>query len=153
MKLAAHLVFPILVLATSCVTTEPPPEKRVRLEIRLASFEATPGYKQMRVLDGQQLIYVGAVEVVGDREVVAAAVREGADGQTRIALQLSQGGAKRLHVATVASLDKPFAVMIDGKLVAAPVVREPIASGQLEISGMFDDLEALEIVDNINEGR
>ena len=51
-------------------------------------------------------------------------------------------GAKRFGDVTVQNVNKPFAIVLDGEVVSAPVIREPILGGTGQISGGFSVQEA-----------
>ena len=46
-------------------------------------------------------------------------------------------GAKRFGRATQVNVGRPFAIVLDGKVVSAPVIQEPILGGSGQISGQF----------------
>lgn len=51
-------------------------------------------------------------------------------------------GAKRFGDVTMKNVNRPFAIVLDGKVVSAPVIREPILGGSGQISGGFSVQEA-----------
>ena len=51
--------------------------------------------------------------------------------------QLNDAGAKRFGDATRENVGKPFAIVLDNKVISAPVIREPILGGSGIISGSF----------------
>ncbi len=51
-------------------------------------------------------------------------------------------GAKRFADVTSENVGRPFAIVLDGKVVSAPVIREPILGGSGQISGRFSPQEA-----------
>jgi len=51
-------------------------------------------------------------------------------------------GRQRFARATTENVGMPFAIVLDGKVVSAPVIREPITGGQGQISGNFTVEEA-----------
>lgn len=46
-------------------------------------------------------------------------------------------GARRLSETTAINVGQQFAVVLDGKIITAPVIRSPIPGGRAEISGSF----------------
>lgn len=46
-------------------------------------------------------------------------------------------GARRFADITTTHVGKPFAIVLDGKVISAPVIREPITAGSGQISGNF----------------
>ena len=51
-------------------------------------------------------------------------------------------GGQRFARATTDNVGVPFAIVLDNKVVSAPVIREPITAGQGQISGNFSVQEA-----------
>jgi preprotein translocase subunit SecD len=67
-------------------------------------------------------------------------------------LRLSLDSAKAFAAFTANSVGKVVELYIDGKVVFAPTVRDPIRSGEVEISGQFSRLELLEAANRIWRG-
>ncbi len=57
--------------------------------------------------------------------------------QTIVTFTLDRVGAKRFGKATSTGIGKQLAIVLDGKIISAPVVRDTIASGSGQISGGF----------------
>ena len=57
--------------------------------------------------------------------------------QTIVSFTLDRVGAKRFGKATSTGIGKQLAIVLDGKIISAPVVRDTIASGSGQISGGF----------------
>ena len=57
--------------------------------------------------------------------------------ETVVSFTLDRVGAKRFGKATRAGIGKQLAIVIDGKIVSAPVIRDAIISGSGQISGNF----------------
>jgi protein-export membrane protein SecD len=51
--------------------------------------------------------------------------------------RFNQAGAKRFADATSKNVGRPFAIVLDNKVISAPVIREPILGGSGQISGNF----------------
>jgi preprotein translocase subunit SecD len=60
-----------------------------------------------------------------------------------------QAGAERMRQATANHLGRPVAILIDGKVVTAPVVRSLISDAAM-ITGDYSREEAERIADGIN---
>jgi len=57
--------------------------------------------------------------------------------ETVVSFTLDRVGAKRFGKATSTGVGKQLAIVLDGKIVSAPVIRDTIASGNGQISGNF----------------
>lgn len=69
-----------------------------------------------------------------------------------IALQFNDEGAKILADLTKNNINKALAIVLDGQLLSAPIIRDPIANGQAEITGQFSIEEAQALTRNLNLG-
>jgi preprotein translocase subunit SecD len=58
-------------------------------------------------------------------------------GQPVVNFRLDSRGADRFCRISRDNVGKPFAVVLDGEVITAPVLREPICGGQGQISGGF----------------
>ena len=57
--------------------------------------------------------------------------------ETVVSFSLDRVGAKRFGKATSTGIGKQLAIVLDGKIISAPVIRDTIASGSGQISGGF----------------
>jgi len=57
--------------------------------------------------------------------------------ETVVSFTLDRVGAKRFGKATSSGIGKQLAIVLDGKIISAPVIRDTIASGNGQISGGF----------------
>ena len=51
--------------------------------------------------------------------------------------KFNSSGSRKFAQATSENVGVPFAIILDGKVISAPVIREPITGGQGQISGSF----------------
>lgn len=58
-------------------------------------------------------------------------------GEPYVSLALNSKGSELFYAITQANVGKRLAIVLDGKVQSAPVIREPIPSGQAQISGSF----------------
>jgi SecD/SecF fusion protein len=73
----------------------------------------------------------------GDRLADAAAGFDQLTGQPIVTFRFDSIGAKRFADITRAHAGDPFAIVLDGKVLSAPVIQEPITGGSGQISGNF----------------
>ena len=59
-----------------------------------------------------------------------------------VSFRFNARGQRRFAHATEENVGKPFAIVLDDKVLSAPVIREPITGGQGQISGNFTVQEA-----------
>jgi SecD/SecF fusion protein len=73
-------------------------------------------------------------------------------GIANVRLQFTSEGAGKFAKVTEDNVGKQLAILLDGKVMSAPSIREPILSGQAEISGDFSLDEARSVVSVLNSG-
>ncbi len=86
---------------------------------------------------GNALQYVvrKRVMVSGDELVDAQPTFQ--DGAPVVSFRFNTSGARKFGKVTQENVDRPFAIVLDGRVISAPVIREPILGGSGVISGSF----------------
>lgn len=82
------------------------------------------------------------VEVSGDDLVDAQAGYDQRSGTPMVSFRFDTAGAKRFAEVTQQNVGQPFAIVLDNKVLSAPVIREPILGGSGQITGNFSVAEA-----------
>ena len=77
------------------------------------------------------------VEVDGMNLTRATAAVDSQSGQWVVNFVLDSTGARRFAEVSTKHVGEPFAIVLDNKVISAPVIREPIVGGQGQISGNF----------------
>ncbi|AHC73283.1 protein-export membrane protein SecD [Candidatus Endolissoclinum faulkneri L5] len=65
--------------------------------------------------------------------------------QSTVTIRFDSSGSYNFARATTENVGKPFAIVLDRKVISAPVIREPILGGSAQISGDFTVQEANEL--------
>ena len=73
----------------------------------------------------------------GDNLLDAQPQMNSQTNETVVSFTLDRVGAKRFGKATSTGIGKQLAIVLDGKIVSAPVIRDAIISGNGQISGNF----------------
>lgn len=77
------------------------------------------------------------VEVDGATLKNAQASTNSQTGEWVVSFEFNSAGANRFAEITKANVGRPFAIVLDNKVISAPVIREPITGGRGQISGNF----------------
>src|SRR5690606_28235123 len=101
-----------------------------------------PGTRVLPSEDGATFTVENRIAVSGERLVDAHAAFDPRTGEPIISFRFDSAGAKRFGDITSANVGKPFAIVLDGKVLSAPVIREPILAGTGQISGNFTVAES-----------
>jgi len=67
------------------------------------------------------------------------------DGRPVVSFRFDAVGGRRFGQATTENVGRPFAIVLDDKVISAPVIREPILGGTGVISGSFSVQEAQDL--------
>jgi len=59
------------------------------------------------------------------------------NGQPIVNFKFNTSGSRKFAQATTENVKQPFAIVLDNKVISAPVIQEPITGGQGQISGNF----------------
>ncbi|MDO9706742.1 protein translocase subunit SecD [Paracraurococcus lichenis] len=85
------------------------------------------------------------VEVDGANLTDARAGQDGRNGDWVVNFTFDSIGTRRFADVTRANTGRPFAIVLDEKVITAPVIREPITGGRGQISGNFNAKSANEL--------
>lgn len=77
------------------------------------------------------------VAVSGENLVDAQPSFDGRDNQPVVSFRFDTIGAKKFGKVTTDNVRRPFAIVLDGQVLSAPVIQEPILGGSGQISGSF----------------
>lgn len=120
----------------------------VRFEVRLAEDRPIPGLVVAQGTDSGRVIYLHPEILVNNDDIAQSWVLQDGPDRFEVSVQFLPAGAERMRRATAAHVGRPMAILIDGAVVMAPVVRSPISDSAV-ISGNFTQVEAQRIVDGI----
>ena len=114
-----------------------------KMSFHLLGDSSSPdGIRTLQDSQGNSYPVRNSVALSGDRLSDASA---GFDPQTRepvVNFRFDRTGAREFAAITEANVGRPFAIVLDGKVLSAPVIREPITGGSGQISGSVTVQEA-----------
>lgn len=102
------------------------------------------GSEILNSADGSATDYLVQKRILVSGENLVDA-QPGFDQQTNepiVSFRFDSTGAKRFGLVTQKNVGRPFAIILDNKVISAPVIREPILGGSGQISGGFTVEEA-----------
>lgn len=121
---------------------------QVRFEVRLAEDRPAPGLRVARTATDGPVLYVHPEVVVNNDDIAQAWVVEDAAPQFGVAIQLLPAGAERMRQASEGHVGRRVAILIDGTVVMAPVVRSPLGESAV-ITGLLTREEAARIAEGM----
>ena len=114
--------------------------KTANLTFRFVSNDNsdTFGVEKLQYENGQEEEFVSKrIVLSGDNLLDAQPRMNSQTNETVVSFTLDRVGAKRFGKATSTGIGKQLAIVLDGKIISAPVIRDTIASGSGQISGGF----------------
>lgn len=120
-----------------------------KMTFRLVAPEGTPAGPDVELLpmtdraEGAAKLPVRRhIEVDGMNLTRASAGMDQRAGGWVVSFALDSVGTRRFADVSTKHVGQPFAIVLDNKVISAPVIREPIVGGQGQISGNFTVEEA-----------
>jgi preprotein translocase subunit SecD len=121
--------------------------KTAKLDFRMVDLSMTPEQAaashppaDSEILDGEKsekYLIEKRVLVSGADLVDAQPGFDQRNSEPIVSFRFNSTGARKFAEATQQNVGKPFAIVLDNKVISAPVIREPILGGSGQISGNF----------------
>ncbi len=100
--------------------------------------EESFGTEKLSFEDSSEVAIVSRrIVLSGDNLIDAKPRMDSQTNETVVSFTLDRVGAKRFAKATLSGVGKRLAIVLDGKIISAPNVREPIIGGSGQITGNF----------------
>ena len=90
--------------------------------------------------------------LVSGENLTRASVGADESGRPAIDFRFDGQGARRFAEATTQNIGRPFAIILDGRVISAPTIISPITGGTGQITGSFSIQSAAELVNLLNGG-
>jgi preprotein translocase subunit SecD len=134
-----------------------------RLEFKLVDLTADPnqvaegrapaGSQVLPMVDGTGNVAVKRRVMVSGEQLIDAKQTFDQDGRPVVSIKFNSAGARRFGKATQENVNKPFAIILDDKVLSAPNINEPILGGQAQISGNFTVDTANQLAISLASGK
>ena len=113
--------------------------KTANLAFRLVSdSENNFGSESLVFEDGEAKLNISKRIILSGERLINA--KPGLDSRTNepiVSVTFDRVGSKKFGIATSENVGKKFAIVLDNKIISAPVIQEPIVGGNAQISGDF----------------
>ena len=138
-----------------------------QLEFKLVDQAALPTNTEAGVANpGSQIFpyaqdsdFVGGFEAVkrlggirGDSLINARAGVDSRNNENVVNIQFDQQGGQKFAQLSTENVGQRFAIILDGKVISAPVFNEPILGGSAQISGNFTPESANQLAISLQSG-
>jgi SecD/SecF fusion protein len=113
---------------------------------------AQAGTTMMPLRDGGQIAVQDRVALAGDHLTSAASEIDPQTGQPVVTFRFDTAGALEFGRLTAENVGRPFAIVLDGQVLTAPVIQQPIMGGSGQITGNFTLEETQTLAVLLNSG-
>jgi preprotein translocase subunit SecD len=121
----------------------------VRFEVRLAEDSPASGLREAKVSGSHRSVYLHDEVIVINGDIAVARVVPGpGPSEYSVGIELKASGAEKMRAVTGNHIGKLLAILLDGQVVMAPVLRSPIGASA-RITGNFTRAQAERIVNGI----
>jgi preprotein translocase subunit SecD len=98
-------------------------------------------------------VFVTRTIIVSGEDLLAvAAIKDTRTGEPAVALRFSPYAARRMAEASVDNIGKQIAIAFDNELIDAPIIREPLIDGAIQLSGGLNIQQARELATLLGAG-
>ncbi len=121
--------------------------------VDIENGKAPAGSEILYMRDGNSAIAVRILGGINGSSIVRATSGfDAISNEPIVNIEFNMSGAKKFAAMTSQNIGKTIAIVLDGKVISAPRVNEPILGGEVQISGSFSVQEANELAANLNAG-
>ncbi|HET7577401.1 MAG TPA: protein translocase subunit SecD [Sphingomicrobium sp.] len=121
--------------------------------VEVQQGRAPPGSEVLPMADGSGFIAVQRRVMVSGDQLTDAKQSFDQDGRPDIDITFNSSGARRFGRVTQENVNKPFAIILDGKVLSAPNINEPILGGRAQIMGSFTVQSAHDLAVSLASGK
>ena len=119
--------------------------KTAKLNFRLVADNNEFGIDELISENGEKLSISKRIIMSGENLVDAQPSIQNQNNEPTVSFTLDRLGAQKFGRATTDNVGKRLAIVLDGEIVSAPNINEPITSGNGMISGNFTFQEATDL--------
>ena len=119
--------------------------KTAKLNFRLVSDNKEFGVDELLSETGETLNVSKRIVMSGENLIDAQPSIQNQQNEPTVSFSLDRLGAQKFGRATTDNVGKRLAIVLDGKIISAPNINEPITSGNGMISGNFTFQDATDL--------
>jgi preprotein translocase subunit SecD len=141
-------LFLSLACASPLLTGEHVSKPEAKIEFRRAESAPADGLIEARVAGSDQKVYLHKTADATDKDVADIRVTADQRGEPAIEITFTREGAKKMARLSERHNGRPVAVLVDGEVISAPIVKAKFSTKAL-ITGRFTVEEVEQIVKKI----
>jgi preprotein translocase subunit SecD len=122
------IFFMCLALLAANTQAQESTKTRVILEFRLAEISPSEGLQEVTIEDTNEKLYLHKEVIINNKDVAAArAIPSFTPRSFDIEIEFSEEGADRISRVSAENIGKHIAILMDGKVIVAPILRSAIS--------------------------
>jgi preprotein translocase subunit SecD len=104
------------------------PKARIQIEFRLAESSPSEGLQEVSIESTSEKLYLYKDVIISNTDVIAARVIPSYTiNRFDVEIDFSEEAAQRISRITAENIGKQLAILIDGKVIVAPMLRSTIS--------------------------
>jgi preprotein translocase subunit SecD len=119
-----------------------------RLQFRLGEQKPGPGLTEMTVTGSKQKVYLHENVELSEADLAQVSVQK-TEARVEIMFVLTEAGKTKFAKLTQENIDKSLGIVVEGRLISAPIIKTAIPGGKAVVTGNFSLEEANRIVNTI----
>ena len=119
--------------------------KTAKLNFRMVSENSEFGFDELISENGEPLKISKRIVMSGENLIDAQPSIQNQQNEPTVSFTLDRIGSQKFGRTTTDNVGKRLAIVLDGKIISAPNINEPITSGKGVISGNFTFQEATDL--------
>jgi preprotein translocase subunit SecD len=139
----------------SSLRETPHPSKPAPFQVQIVLNEPSDDAEAMTNNAGsarEETLYVQKTPLLDQTAISSATVAtDTSTGAPHIDVEFSEVGRELFAAITKENINKRLAIVLDGHLYSAPVIKTEISGGKAQITGSFTEQEARELAAKIND--
>lgn len=141
------LIVIVILMLVGCASPRPV-SSQIPVAFKLAEFNPFPGLNESIINGSNKKVYLRNKAVLTDAHIASAKVAKTEYGP-QIEIVFTDEGRNIFAKITRENIGKPLAIIIDDKVISAPVIMAEISGGKAVITGKFSEQEARSIAKRI----
>ena len=146
---AVLLLFACLAAVAHTSADKPIEKPRLKIEFRRAESKPAEGLTEAMVAGTKDKVYLHKLADAGNDDIAEARAKEDGQGKPAVEIIFTREGAKKMAKLSEQHKDRPLAILVDGKVIAAPIVRAKFSERAI-ITGNFTQAEVDRLVKGVN---
>ncbi len=123
-------------------------ERSVPVEFKIGESKPSDGLSEHTVPGSGRSVFLHPEAALTNADITSATVKPASKGYG-VEVVFTEEGRQKFASLTKNNVEKHLAIIVDGEIVSAPIIKTPITGGMARITGDFSEAEANRIAEGI----